>query len=324
MAYEKMQQLLDLAIMMQANREGVSLNDICEKFDVSRRTAERMRDMIKDRFFSQIEEKLDDNNIKRWCIPQGALRGLIQFTAEEVTLLEKLKELLNNNNMADKTETLERLTNKIKANVDDKVLKRLDPDVDALMAAEGFVCRPGPKLKIDPALVSQIRYAILICHRIRIKYVARSNKKTRYYKIDPYGFLYGERKHYLVARYAEKYDDGKPRNFILNNIKAVEVLDEPFVFAEGFNLREYAEESFGSFHEKPFDVEWLFDAEVADEAEQYQFHPKQEMKRNEDGTLTVKFRAGGRLEMDWHLYTWGKHVTVIKPENWREMVDNAY
>ena len=49
-----------------------------------------------------------------------------------------------------------------------------------------------------------------------------------------------------------------------------------------------------------------------------------ETVRNEDGTLTVKFRAGGRLEMDWHLYTWGKHVTVVKPENWREMVDNTF
>ena len=93
---------------------------------------------------------------------------------------------------------------------------------------------------------------------------------------------------------------------------------------ENFSLREYAEESFGSYHEPPFDVEWLFDAVVADEAAQYVFHPKQETVRNEDSTLTVKFRAGGRLEMDWHLYTWGKHVTVVKPENWREFVDHAY
>ena len=42
------------------------------------------------------------------------------------------------------------------------------------------------------------------------------------------------------------------------------------------------------------------------------------MIKNPDGTLTVKFRAGGRLEMDWHLYTWGNHVKVIKPKNWKE------
>ena len=43
----------------------------------------------------------------------------------------------------------------------------------------------------------------------------------------------------------------------------------------------------------PFQVEWLFSANVADEAENFIFHPKQKLTRNPDGTLTVKFRAGG-------------------------------
>lgn len=55
MAYEKTHDLLDLAIWMQSNREGVSLNDIANYFKVSRRTAERMRDMILLQF-SQTEE----------------------------------------------------------------------------------------------------------------------------------------------------------------------------------------------------------------------------------------------------------------------------
>ena len=32
-----------------------------------------------------------------------------------------------------------------------------------------------------------------------------------------------------------------------------------------------------------------------------------------DGSLTVRFRAGGIDEMCWHLYTWGESVTVEKP-----------
>ena len=42
------------------------------------------------------------------------------------------------------------------------------------------------------------------------------------------------------------------------------------------------------------------------------------MQHNPDGSLTVTFRAGGYMEMDWHLYTWGDKVKVIKPENWRK------
>ena len=82
MAYEKTYDLLDLAIWMQSTREGVSLNEIAAHFKVSRRTAERMRNMITTRF-PQTEEIIGDNNTKRWYIPQGTLKDFIQFSAEE-------------------------------------------------------------------------------------------------------------------------------------------------------------------------------------------------------------------------------------------------
>lgn len=37
MAYEKTHDLLDLAVWMQSSREGVSLNEIAQRFNVSRR-----------------------------------------------------------------------------------------------------------------------------------------------------------------------------------------------------------------------------------------------------------------------------------------------
>lgn len=69
MTYEKTHDLLDLAIWMQSNREGVALNDIADYFKVSRRTAERMRNMILLQF------------------PQGTLKDFIQFSAEELSVL---------------------------------------------------------------------------------------------------------------------------------------------------------------------------------------------------------------------------------------------
>ena len=108
---------------------------------------------------------------------------------------------------------------------------------------------------------------------------------------------------------------GFDSHYLLQKIKSVEILPDVFDSSE-FDLNEYALESFGAFHEEPFDVEWLFDKEVADEAKNFIFHPKQKLIKNPDGTLTVKFKAGGRREMDWHLYTWGDKVKVIKPKDW--------
>lgn len=208
--------------------------------------------------------------------------------------------------------------NKIKASIKSDVYRKIEPDAEVLLEAEGFICRPGPKLIINNQVISTIRQAILECHQIKIVYFNKMSGKTSTNILDPYGFLYGERNHYLVAHHSDGYFGDDVHNFILSNIKTVEILDIPFVPVKDFDLKEYAEQSFGAYHEEPFDVEWLFDKEVAEEASKYIFHPTQTSKFNPDGTLTVTFHAGGKREMDWHLYTWGKHVKVIKPTDWRK------
>ena len=42
------------------------------------------------------------------------------------------------------------------------------------------------------------------------------------------------------------------------------------------------------------------------------------MEENADGTLTVRFTAGGIDEMCWHLVTWGESVTVEEPDHLRQ------
>ena len=44
--YSRVSDILDLIIFMLSKLNGVSLNDIQEKYNVSRRTAERMRDAV--------------------------------------------------------------------------------------------------------------------------------------------------------------------------------------------------------------------------------------------------------------------------------------
>ena len=143
MAYEKTYDLLDLATKMQSSREGVSLNDIMQDFKVSRRTAERMRDMIVYKF-PQTVEISGENNTKRWYIPQGTLRDLIQFSAEELSLLENMRTLLNKKQMHEQNQTLGKLIDKIKASVKPDVMRKIEPDAEALLEAEGYICRPGP------------------------------------------------------------------------------------------------------------------------------------------------------------------------------------
>ena len=47
------------------------------------------------------------------------------------------------------------------------------------------------------------------------------------------------------------------------------------------------------------------------------------MTRQKDGSVIVRFRAGGLLEMCWHLYTWGANVKVLEPAELKELMRKA-
>lgn len=317
MAYDKMYDILDMAIWMQSNREGVSLQDIMERFQVARRTAERMRDLILDKF-PQTKVRIGANNIKRWYIPQGTLKDFIQFSAEELVAFEKAIAYLQDNNMNENSELLQKILEKIRANIVDKTYQHIDTDAEVLLEAEGFAHRVGPKIVVAKDIVQKIRQAILSFQQIKISYKNKSSGKIRTFQLLPYGILYGERNHYLVAKHSDGYGENKEHYFILSNILSIELIDESYEIESNFSLKALAEKSFGVFQEEPFEVEWLFAKDVAEEVKRYEFHPRQSMQENADGSITVKFFAGGRLEMDWHLYTWGDKVKVIKPADWYE------
>jgi predicted DNA-binding transcriptional regulator YafY len=46
----------------------------------------------------------------------------------------------------------------------------------------------------------------------------------------------------------------------------------------------------------------------------WRFHANQRVEPLDDGSVIVRFRASGMLELAWHLFTWGDKVQVVAPE----------
>ena len=116
---------------------------------------------------------------------------------------------------------------------------------------------------------------------------------------------------------------GDARLFALANIKRVDCLDTTFQRDPGFSLQTFAKRSFGVFQEEPRDIVWRFSPSVAEAVAEYEFHPDQLLEKQQDGSIIVRFRAGGQLEMCWHLYTWGANVEVIEPVSLRKLMKSA-
>jgi predicted DNA-binding transcriptional regulator YafY len=135
--------------------------------------------------------------------------------------------------------------------------------------------------------------------------------------VCPLGFLYGIQNNYLVASYVNQ--TSRPRHYILDQIQSAALTSKTFD-ANGFDLRKYAEKSFGSWiaHSGGYKVKWKVRPEAAERASRFVFHPTQKITPQKDGGLIVEFVADGLREMAWHLMTWEGNIKPIAP---KELVD---
>jgi predicted DNA-binding transcriptional regulator YafY len=305
MRYERVEDILKLALLLQASYKGLSLNDIQEHFRVSRRTAERMRDAVV-RLFPQIEEVETGTKIKRWTIKNHSLASIISFTPEELVELENTKKKLELDGLENKADTIDDIIAKIKV-LNKTEQSKIDTDLEALLEAEGFAIRQYPRFKVEKSTLATIRDSIKSFKKVKVEY--KKKNETASYILHPYGLLYGE-KNYLVAHSESRQE---VRLYILSNIKQIEILDEYFEKDEAFNLGEYSQNSFGVFQESPISVVLDFDKTVAEDVKNFHFHPTQKIKNNKDGSIRVEFVAGGSLAICWHLFKWGKLVKIVKP-----------
>lgn len=310
MRYSRQEDLLRLAVLLQGSAEGLSIADIERTFGVARRTAERMRDAVL-RAYPQLEERLGPHGQRYWRFPPGALGRMVEPTLEELAAGHRAVGIARREGDLARAETLERLLAKVQAMFREDRRRRVAADLEAQLLADGVAFRPGPRERIDPAILSTLREAILAGVMISADHRARrSGKLSRNTRLGPIAMLFGEGRQYLLA-WSEYQDD--LRLFALAGFTRISLEDEVYERPEGFDLQDWLAGSFGIWREPPEDVEWRFLPEVADEAATYVFHPRQQAERLADGSLVVRFRAGGRQEMAWYLVRWGDKVQVMKP-----------
>ena len=312
MRYERLKDIVKLAIRMQGLRGGVTLDEIQTEFGVGRRTAERMRDAV-EWAFGPLEIADGGDNKRHWRLRSDALRRLAPLSAEELAELESAAETLERTGFEARAAALRELHTKLRAAQRTDSLARVEADIEALVQAEGLAMRPGPRPSLDRDLLARLREAITTCRIVEVRYLSQSTGRHSRQRIEPYGLLYGNRP-FLVGR--TDWNDAM-RLWRLANMSEARVTSESFARDPGFDLESYARRSFGTFQEEPVDVVLRFTSEANRDASAFLFHPSQTMEENADGTLTVRFTAGGLDEICWHLVTWGESVTVEKPTELR-------
>lgn len=316
--YARLRDLLDLLLRLQGALRGYSREDVAAHYGVSSRTAARMLRTLREAVpAAAVQTETDAERMKRWRLRPQIAPALVQWTAPELAAIDSAAKAAERDGRPEEARSLEDALAKIRACMRPSAARRVEPDLEALTEAQGFAMRAGPHPEIDGALVAALREAILAGRCVRLEHRSAEpghEGELRRHTVGPLGFLFGHRP-YLVAWSEAR---GMPLLFRLSRIERAARLDTLFAPPEGFDLRRYAERSFGVFQEEPVDVVWRFRPAVADEAREWRFHPQQETETQPDGGLLVRFRAGGLREMAWHLFSWGPDVEILSPPALRD------
>ncbi|MBB4466647.1 helix-turn-helix transcriptional regulator [Rhizobium leguminosarum] len=317
MSFSKAQDLIRLARLAATRRSGIGLDEICEEFGVSHRTAQRMTDAL-ETLFTNVEVLDGLDHRRRWRVADPMLDRLQIRQETAIEALEIASRTARGEGRLRHAAALEDVRDGLLARLTPKDALRTEADVEAVLLAMGSVTRPGPRVNLVPTVLDAVIEGLRGPFRLRLQYGTEDAPERI---VEPHGLLLGHRS-YLVARQPARGEE--MLNFRMDRMLSAQSLDESFSLAPDFSLEDYAAQSFGVYQDPAQydEVVWRFAPRAAARAAEFCFHPKQTIEAQEDGGLIVRFRAAGWLEMVWHLYSWGDAVEVIAPEGLRSLVEH--
>lgn len=327
-AYQTSKNLLRLAILMNTEK-GITIKEIKDKFECARSTAHRMINALEEAFSGRVElereapsimvEQFEKKEVgeegKEYTYKIYPPSTELIFNDVGIDTLASLKiaeQRLRTENLKNEADEINLLATQINDRL--QIRSGFGIKAETLLEAQGVATRVAPKVQAADNILRSLQASIVDNKPIRIKYFKRSEDKHKTYRLDPLGVIFHRFPHLIAISHNARRKGAI--SFRADEIKEVEELKGERKITKSFNIEEFCQQSFGAyFGDETEEVEWRFDETVAHDAEKFVFHPLQKQTQNEDGSLTVEFKAKGKREMIWELFQWANKVEIVKPES---------
>ncbi len=308
----KLRRALTLVHLLADTTEGLTLDEMAQALGVNRRTAERLRDALRDEF--DVEERMEDRT-KRFFIRDRLGRAYTRPSADEVAALE-IEVAARRAQRAGHAGPLERLLARVKSGLDSREKLRLAPDLDALVRLQRSRVPAGLLPETCPETLASIQGAILAGDCVEFDYLAEGPAEARWRRVIPYGLVHGPVT-YLVGKMPETERD--PVFFRIDRMTNARISNQPGHPPPEWNLDEWLGGSFGIWREEDHDIILRVHPTAVERAKRWYFHQNQIFEDDGDN-LVVRFRAGGLREIAEHLFTWGGEIRIDAPDELRTVM----
>lgn len=180
------------------------------------------------------------------------------------------------------------------------------------VANERILFRAGAEIDLDPEIWHRLETATRQNRTVEMTYFTASSNSVSNRKLDPYLIhIYRGTNPYLIG-FCHKRK--AIRWFRIDRIQKLEVLDKTFERDPSFDPKDHLKMIFQ--HEvgsKPVDVAIWFDARTAPYIRERRWHPTQELKEHDDGSLTLKMTVSGLNDLKRWVMGYGEGAAVQSP-----------
>ena len=165
--------------------------------------------------------------------------------------------------------------------------------------------------------IDQLSRAISQTHTVQMRCYTASRDKTSHREVDPYRLWYADGGLYLIAHCHMRQE---VRMFAVDRIRSLTITNHPCQMPLGFDLDAYVRDAFVVMRGKPIEIELLFDRPTTAWVQDRQWHPSQQIRRQEDGCLSMTIQVSDTRELVGWVLHFGSGVQVIRPESFRTKV----
>jgi predicted DNA-binding transcriptional regulator YafY len=309
--YSQAARVHDVIRLIEA-RHGITLEELAEETQVNRRTIHRDLNAIFDAGYPLVSEWLGTRKVYRFLTRFKDVPP-INFTLQELLTLYFLRSQLDMLRGTPFQEDLEAIFRKVNS--------VLPPRYAAHLERISRVSLPLLQGRRDyrraAKLLTELRSALLFQNRVTLSYRSPTKQRASRYLVDPYTLLFYKGGLYLLG-YA--HNRRALRTFAVERITAAQVEKERFEMPADYSPEEQLKEAFGIVREEPLAVAARFSPAVAHAVADRLWHPSQEIRREEDGSIVLSFVAGGKMEIIAWLLSYGNQVEVLGPAELRTEV----
>jgi predicted DNA-binding transcriptional regulator YafY len=300
---DRMARLLHELLLLQGAARGLTSQDIADRMDITRRTAQRDLRALEEIGVPLLVDRT------RWRLVDGYFLPPVRFSLQEaVGMLLSARLMLR---YADRQNRYTAMAYEKLAAVLPAALRQ-----PLLETAAALKQKPenGPYTKVLAALTTgwAERRKVVITYTME-----RTFERTLWpLFLEPSAIGHTC---YLVA-YDQKLR--AVRSYKVERISGVRVTDQRFDQPLGFSIAEHLANAWAIWaSETPIDVELRFARDVAKRVRETRWHPSQALRQLPDGDLVMRLRIGSTTEIKNWVLGWGAACEVLAPAEFRQEME---